>query len=133
MDSDAEFPQSRSPKLGEALELWEEAKRIQEYARQVSKNADKTLRDLEKVILDCMDAEGMALCGTPTRRFSIRNMPVAKKIEWEELYNYIVENHAFDLLHRRLSVSNLVDRLEAGEKVPGVSLGAISRLDITKR
>jgi hypothetical protein len=49
---------------------------------------------------------------------------VTKKIpvveDWDALYKYIKKKNAFDLLNRALNTAACTERLENGEKVPGI-------------
>lgn len=45
---------------------------------------------------------------------------VATVDDWEALYKYIKKHDAFELLQRRIGLGAYVERLEAGEQVPGV-------------
>lgn len=49
--------------------------------------------------------------------------------DWPAIQAYIIQNHAFDLLQRRLSDKAVVDRWEAGEIVPGVE--AVNTVDVS--
>ncbi len=42
--------------------------------------------------------------------------------DWDELYGYIQENGAFELLHRRLTEGAVKEYWEEGDEVPGVGL-----------
>lgn len=48
------------------------------------------------------------------------DVPTAK--DWSLIHAYIAKNHAFDLLEKRIALKAWRERLEAGEKVPGVEV-----------
>ena len=52
--------------------------------------------------------------------------------DWEDVYNYIVENDAFHLLGKSLSVKAVNELWEAGVKIPGVSKMHAKTLSLTK-
>lgn len=45
---------------------------------------------------------------------------VVRAERWLELYEFIRENEAFDLLHKRLSTTAYKERIDEGQDVPGV-------------
>jgi hypothetical protein len=53
--------------------------------------------------------------------------------DWEALYKFIVENDAFELLHRRVSRSAWQERLAAGEVIPGVGKFPKTRLSMRRK
>lgn len=40
--------------------------------------------------------------------------------DWEKVYDYVVENEAWELLQKRINDAAVKDRWEAGEEIPGV-------------
>lgn len=53
-------------------------------------------------------------------RVSIVTKTSTRVEDWSEFYAYVKKNDAFDLLQRRLSNPAVMERLDDGEKVPGV-------------
>jgi hypothetical protein len=51
---------------------------------------------------------------------------------WPDIYSYILEHDAFDLLHRRLTDSAVLLRRDDGVEVPGVSLMEYSHITYAK-
>ncbi len=49
--------------------------------------------------------------------------------DWDLLYGYIKKKNAFDLLNRALNTAAATERLENGEKIPG--LGSFNRVDVS--
>lgn len=52
--------------------------------------------------------------------------------DWPEFYAFIKEHDAFDLLHKRITDSAVLLRLEDGVEVPGVSLLDYSTITYSK-
>ncbi len=59
-----------------------------------------------------------------------KDMPTAK--DWGKVYNYIVENDAFDLLQKRLSTKAYADRAESEGGIPGIETFRKITLSVTK-
>jgi len=57
---------------------------------------------------------------------------VGQATNWDEIYQYVKENDAFDLLHRRISDTAYRDRLEQGEVVPGINPVEVVGLSLNK-
>ena len=53
--------------------------------------------------------------------------------DWDAVWDYIHNNHADDLVQRRISVTAIRDRWSNGETVPGVDKFASVDLSLTKR
>lgn len=64
--------------------------------------------------------------------FSPGSRPVVTVTDWEAFYKYIRKQDAFELLHRRVTTDAVVERLDKGEKVPGVEREAAFTYSLTK-
>lgn len=64
-----------------------------------------------------------------TATISIVPVIIPQPKDWPAIYAYIKKNDAFDLMERRLHKGAFKDRLENGEKVPGVEV--FEKLDIS--
>ena len=51
---------------------------------------------------------------------------------WEKLYKHILKTGAFDLLQRRLGEKAVQDRLDAGEKIPGITTFPVETVKVRK-
>jgi hypothetical protein len=64
---------------------------------------------------------------------SVSKSVVPGKVNWTELYSYIVENDAFDLLEKRVAKVAFRDRLEQEpDGIPGVEPMEITTLSLNK-
>jgi hypothetical protein len=69
--------------------------------------------------------ENMEYAGTATYKgdkgtISLTETVVPTVQNWDQFNKFILKNGAFDLYQRRISSTAWRDRLEAGEKIPGV-------------
>jgi hypothetical protein len=53
--------------------------------------------------------------------------------DWDQLYKYIVQENAFELLHKRLTEGAAQDRISAGVEIPGVKLQDFTKFSISNR
>ena len=51
---------------------------------------------------------------------------------WDALYKYVVKNKAFELLQRKLSTKAIEERIESGNKIPGVKKFKYKKVSISK-
>jgi hypothetical protein len=63
---------------------------------------------------------------------SISRSVKANAKDWPSIWEYIVENEAFDLVERRINNKAYRDRLEAGESIPGTESFDVVTLSLTK-
>jgi hypothetical protein len=61
---------------------------------------------------------------------SVEEKPIAQ--DWDEIYRYIRENDAFDILHKRLGVGALRLRKDDDIDVPGVGWMEYDKITISK-
>jgi hypothetical protein len=92
----------------------------------------KILDDLKEKMLSKMADAGTSTFKGAKGTLSMKEAKVPAVDDWNELYKLIHKKKAFDLLQRRVSTTAWRDRLEAGEKVPGVSSFTKFSLRITK-
>jgi hypothetical protein len=88
------------------------------------------LRVTIKRLLDSVNLES-ASGTTATTSIQYSTDPVAK--DWNEIYAFIIENDAFDMLQRRLSSTAIKDRWDQGIIIPGVEKFDNWDLSLTKR
>lgn len=62
--------------------------------------------------------------------YKSKPMPVAKN--WPDVYEYIKENNAFDLLQRRLHEGAVQLRLDDGIKIPGIEFFPVDKITVSK-
>jgi hypothetical protein len=63
---------------------------------------------------------------------SITHRIVAQVEDWDAVYGYVLQNRAFDLLHKRISDTAYRDRLEQDEPVPGIKPFEVEGLSLVK-
>ena len=123
------------------MELPELAKLVDDYVEQRSRRlaADKVAKDLkstentlkEKLINLCIVNETFMVAGTTHK---VTRRPKDKPItnNWEDLYKYIVENNAVDLLQRRLNQGAIEARKEDGIEIPSIEYIEVNDLSVSK-
>ena len=75
----------------------------------------------EKIIQELPRSEASGVAGKLARvSVSLKEIPQVK--DWPKFYAYVSKHKCYELLQRRLSDAAIKERLEAGEKLPGVEL-----------
>jgi hypothetical protein len=64
---------------------------------------------------------------------TIKKTTVYNVKDWDLFYQFILENRAFDLLHKRVTVSAVAERVESGVAVPGTEPFTKMEINITGR
>ena len=114
--------------------LKKDAKLLEDHVKALStvsakidaKNAElKALNEqydqLERKLFDCMKAQGVTTVGTSKATAYITNRVFVKTDDWDAFIAYVFKTEQPDLLQRRVAQRAYLDRLEAGEVVPGLS------------
>lgn len=111
----------------------------QEYARLV-READKVRRLLveeeDALALEITrELAGDGLKAGRSAGFTFSHAPkeVPRVEDWDELYGYIAEHRAFEMLERRPSAPAFRERWEDGVDVPGVRRESVFGYSLTKR
>lgn len=110
-----------------------------EDARQRRLAADKIAADLKSeetrlktALISEMEANDLSSVGGKVCVINriVKQRAIAQN--WDEIYKYIAEHDAFDLLHRRLTDSAVLLRKEDGVDVPGVGIMDYSHITFAK-
>lgn len=107
--------------------------------RQQRLDMDKLAKDykekenaLKADILDEMTRSGMGEIAGVSKRVKLKVKEVAKPTDWQALYDYILKNEAFYLLHKRLSTGVANEMAEQGVDIPGVEFFQQRDLTVSK-
>lgn len=110
-----------------------------EAARQSRLAADRIAADLKSdenkikaEIISEMEAGNLSSIGG---KVCVLNRAVKQRAiagDWPAIHKYILENDAFDILHRRLTDAAIKERLDDGVEIPGISLMDYSHITFAK-
>ena len=65
-------------------------------------------------------------------RVQIKPNPIPQVSDWAKFYAYVLKHKAFELLQRRLSKEAINERLDAKERIPGVTIFNAKKVSCTK-
>jgi hypothetical protein len=111
-------------KLGDLIDLGRalEQKRL-DRQREVEAELAAMKAD-EKIVDDAVQAAfekaGMEKGSGSAATATLNKNPVPSVKDWDKVYAYILKTKEFDLLERRFGKAAYKERIERGEKIPGV-------------
>jgi Asp-tRNA(Asn)/Glu-tRNA(Gln) amidotransferase B subunit len=112
-------------KLKKAKAVYEKVTKQEEAAKKVKTDLEeRILLELNKQNLDSLSALGLTV--------SRITVDIIEAVTWDTLYKYIKKYNAFDLLQKRVAVTAVIERRDAGKTVQGVKLGRLKRLSVHK-
>lgn len=103
------------------LAMAKDVTRIQERETEIK---DHIIEHLSKS--DDTGASGMKY------KAQITESEAASADDWEDIYDYIMENDRFDLLGKSLNQKAVKEMWDNGKKVPGVKKVHVKKVSITK-
>ncbi len=108
-------------------------------ARELRLTADKEAAklkaketDLKNRVMQEMLNHDCHMVGGKYKKVTLRTKSKPQVASWPEVYAYIMEHDAPDLLQRRLAEGAVNERLTEGEAIPGVELIEINDLSVSK-
>ena len=114
--------------------------KIRDSRDEIKREPDNKTKDLEaemavisQTLLDDFKESGIDKAGTP---FGTAYRTIKSRYwtnDWEEMYNFIAENHSFDLLEKRLHQSNMKQFLEENPNLLPRGLNVDSEYSIVVR
>lgn len=100
-------------------------------AKQVEE-MEEAEKDLYKTIIAKLREGGMTAIGGKLGLVKMAETVEPIAMDWRQTWDYIREHDAFELLHKRLTVTAVKERWDAGEEVPGVGRVPKFSLSVSK-
>lgn len=95
-----------------AKELIKENELLSQYNKQVA-DQKMVVEDIKLRIMTKMSKEQMSSTTVDGVRLTVAKHMVPDVQDWNKLYDYIYSHKAFDMLHKRVTIAALQDRLDA--------------------
>ena len=96
------------------------AKNIKAEHNAEIKILNAEIEEIEKQLLIAMEKQNLLACNSIYGSVYIARQTTPKVINWDALYEYILENRAFYLLERRVLKTAFQELHEQGQALPGV-------------
>ena len=118
--------------LGKLADRLDAARIARLAADKIAASLKSDETELKTLLITEMEGAGLSSVGGKIAVInrSIRTRAIAG--DWPLIHEYIRENDAFDLLHKRLTDSAIILRKEDGVDIPGVSLMDYSYITFAK-
>lgn len=95
------------------------------------KRIDASLKLMEDQLKNAMLEQGIVEAkGTYGKAKYDDKVLYPKVDDWQLFYDYITQNNMFDLLHKRISLTNYRQLVEANRQVPGVVPNYVSEVNL---
>lgn len=118
--------------LGELADRLEVARAKRLAADKIAANLKSEESKLKYALISEMEVNHLSSVGGDSCVITRITKKRATAGNWAELHEYIRENDAFDLLHRRLTDSAILLRLDDGIEIPGVNIMEYSHITYSK-
>lgn len=105
------------------------AQRLQ-LDRQVAELKEQEEK-LKEFIIGHFRLSGTTALGGQAGLVKLQKKDEPDVLNWEELYGYIKQNDAWELLHKRIGSTAVKERWEAGEIIPGVGHKDVYNLSVS--
>ncbi len=87
---------------------------------------------LRQAVIAKVRETGQTASSTPLGVVKIKAHQEPKATNWPEVWQYIKENDAFDLLHKSLTVTAIRDRVAEGITIPGIEFTEVWKATVSK-
>ena len=118
---DLELPDDDPITVGELVQQMLDIRDERSHIEEKDKLLREQWRGLETVLMAKLDEQGMkraTVDGVATATLTVQTLP--QVVDWDAFYEYVIENKAMHMLHRRVSSGAFRELNDAGEVVPGV-------------
>lgn len=113
-------------------ELIAQRKKVKDQMTELN-NQLKELRaeqdDLDYALMQKMDTEGLSRTANDIATVSISEEVVPDVVDWDLLYQHVIDTNDFSLIQRRISSTAYRELLKLGEDVPGLQPREIRRVN----
>lgn len=110
----------KAKELAALIDEYDETKQTRLEHDRASRELKSQEVAMKQVIMDVLREEEMTAAGGQRVQVSLVQKARVMAGNWTELYDYIKENDAFDMLYRRLNDKAIRERLEDGP-IPGIT------------
>ena len=97
------------------------------------KQLKEELAEIEEQLMEAMDEIGTENLALGNKVFIIAHRKVATLTDWEAFSNYVVENDAMHLVHRRVTNQAAIDMIEGLGSLPGIDLIELRSINVRNR
>lgn len=109
---------------------------MRESRKELEKEVDK-MNEKEEELKRILEAE-LSKLGLQAAKGTLAGVSISFKetptvFDWDKVYKYILEHDAFEILHKRLSTTAVLERFENADSIEGIKIERFQQLKLTKR
>jgi hypothetical protein len=118
--------------LSKLCDLYQATRKLRLEQEKVAEATKKIENQEKETILQELCDQDVPVIGGVTHNFErvVKDEPQVD--DWDEVYGYIYEHKAWELLHKRLGTVAVKERWDQGESIPGVGAYPVESLSVTK-
>ena len=118
--------------LSKLCDAYQAQRKLRLNQEKIAEEIKKTENEYKEAILAELRENEVPVIGGTTHNFErvVKDEPQVD--DWDEVYDYIYEHKAWELLHKRLGTAAVKERWDHGEEVPGVGAYPVESLSVTK-
>lgn len=120
-------------KLGAQIDVLYKLDREIKAAESALNVLKRERAELETALLEDFDKQDIDGCKGRLGVASVRRARFPTIKDWKKFEKYVFTHRALDLMHRRVASKAYFDRLEEGDRVPGIEVFERVGVSITKR
>ena len=97
-----------------------------------AKKLAESIKLMEVEVMARMDKEGTTMTRGKNAQVILTESDVPQVSDWDEFYEYVLENEAMHLLQRRIAVPAARETIESGDEIAGVSIFTVRQISLRK-
>ena len=101
---------------------------IKDLNGEVSKLKERE-EEISRTLMTEMDRVGLKRMANDTATISVATELVPNADDWDEVYEFIIENRLMEMLHKRLSATAIREYVTEIGSIPGISMRELTKLN----
>lgn len=118
--------------MGACADAWHEVNKLRLAMDKEVKVVKDRETEIKQHIIDTLSVKDDTGAAGKFYRAQIKTEEQPIVEDWEDLYDFVVDEDRFDLLGKSLGTKAAKEMHAAGEKIPGVGKMIVKKLSITK-
>lgn len=100
-------------------------------AADIVKKLERQIAAVEVKLENLMTSQGLRTFSSDKAFVECKEKHFPSVSDWEKVYQYILENEACYLLHKRISATAIEELQSAGVEIPGVEMMTVNKIKVS--
>lgn len=131
-EEEAEASPFADLRFGELVDNMYALRTEKEELMAAAKKLAESIKLMEVEVMARMDKEGTTMTRGKNAQVILTESDVPQVSDWDEFYEYVLENEAMHLLQRRIAVPAARETIESGDEIAGVSIFTVRQISLRK-